>query len=67
MGENKSSEGKDLVFVYPNDIRGRGYMLQYVLGVTGIEPSVLDGKQVVHTVNGDRIIGVGYIRVAEHI
>ena len=67
MGENKKAEGKDLVFVYPNDIRGRGFMLQYVLGVTGIEPATMDRKQIVHTTSGDRIIGTGYIRVAEHI
>ena len=67
MGENKKAEGKDLVFVYPNDIRGRGFMLQYVLGVTGIEPATMDRKQIVHTTSGDRISGTGYIRVAEHI
>ncbi len=65
MGENKATEGEDLVFVYPNDIRGGGFMLQYVSGVTAVEPPTPDGRHVVHTVDGDRIIGIGYIRVAK--
>lgn len=70
MGENKDKEkkhSKDLVFIYPNDIRGRGFMLHYVLGVESIsaEPASPNGLQVVHTINGDIKIGTGYIRIAE--
>ncbi len=70
MGENEKTEGKqseDLVFIYPNDIRGAGFMLRHVFGVTGIEPAASNGLQVVHTVEGDIQIGVGYIRIAKHI
>lgn len=63
----EGEHGKDLVFVYPNDIRGRGFMLQYVSGVTAIEPATPDGRQVVHTIDSNRTIGIGYIRVAEYV
>lgn len=60
-------QGKDLAFIYLNDIRGEGFMVQHVLGVIGIEPPDSRGLQVVHTVSGDKKIGTGYIRIAEHI
>lgn len=68
MGESKEKKkGKDIVFIYPNDIRGRGFMLHHVLGTTGIEAATPDGLQIVHTEDGDIKIGTGYIHVAEHI
>lgn len=58
-------QGEDLVFVYPNDLRG-GFMLQYVLGVTSMEDMATNGLKTVHTINGDMRIGADYVRVAKY-
>lgn len=61
--DGKKSE--DLIFVYPNDIRREGFMLQHVQGVTGFGQAS-NGLQIVHTTNGDTKIGTNYVRVAKY-